>query len=184
MAIAAVYLDLTDQGSARLWRWLRATGLRDAVEVRPFCATVADPWECDDPPFALELLMLVEQARAQSADRVAAVVDAAVDRLDEDGGTAAGQLAVWLEVRRVAGLQHGPLGLAAFDEAMDRLRAEVGAWQAEAIELGITGVPAVVLADGSVVQVQLSRDVDDADAADLLRRLADLSGAPEGPAAR
>ena len=173
MTIVAVYLDLTDVGCARLWRWLRTAGHAEALEVRPFCTAVPDPWRCTAPPLSLELLMLVEQARSHGPATVIAVVDAAVDLLAADDHTAAGQLSVWLAVRRLAGL-----GLDEYDEAMDRLRAEVGLWQAEAVgELGVQGVPALVLSDRTVVEVRLDHDVLDRDQGDdLLRRLQHLAG--------
>lgn len=153
--LEAVYLDLRDLQSARVWRWLRALGLAHEVEVRPFCIAVADPWECTAPPFALELLMLLEQAREHGQQAVVDTVDAAFDRIGPEVESAHGELAMWLQVGAEAGLP-----LAEYDEEMERYRAEVGLWQAEAREdHGVLRPPTLLFADGTSLYLQLDHDI-------------------------
>jgi hypothetical protein len=166
--VTAVYLDPTDAQSARLWRWLGAVGLAEGVEVRPFCTAVDDPWECDAPPFSLELLMLLEQLRPSGPAAMADVVDAVFAMPPPDGLVE--ELSAWLAV-----LHHAGLDLRVYDYDRERLQAEVGYWQAEAIrDLGITRPATLVFADDSVMCVQLKGDITDPDEAFALRsRLCD-----------
>lgn len=152
--LVAVYLDLRDLQSARIWRWLTALGRTRDVEVRPFCLDVADPWECDAPTFGLELLMLLEQARDHGPDTMAAVVDAAFARMLPDTESASAELATWLAIGASAGLP-----LEAYDAEMERLKAEVGYWMAEAREEhGVVRTPTLLFDDGTTVYVQLDRE--------------------------
>lgn len=153
--IIAVHLDLRDVQSARVWGWIRALGLHEQVEARPFSLDVADPWDCEAPSFGLELLMLMEQARDHGPAAVARLVDTAFARIGVDAEAAHAELAMWLQVGAAAGLP-----LAEYDEEMERYRAEVGLWQAEAREdHGVLRPPTLLFADGTSLYLQLDHDI-------------------------
>lgn len=150
----AVYLDLTDLQSARVWRWLTAVGCAK-LEVRPFVMAVDDPWTCTMPPLSLELAMLMEQARDHGHAAVRALVDAAFDHLLPAVRMAHEELAAWLAIGAEAGLP-----LLEYDHDMERLRAEVGLWQAEAIaDHGVVRAPTLLFDDGTTVYLQLDADL-------------------------
>jgi len=154
--LSAVYLDLCDLQSARVWRWLHALGIVEDVDVRPFSIEVADPWECTAPPFSLELLMLLEQAREHDTASVVALVDAAFERISPVVESAHAELAIWLQVGAAAGLP-----LAEYDAEMERYLAEVGLWQAEAREdHGVLRPPTLLFDDGVTIYLQLDQEVD------------------------
>lgn len=161
----AVYLDLHDLQSARVWRWLTALGMAERVEVRPFSLEVDDPWDCEQPPFGLEMLMLLEQAREHGPEAMVRTLDAAFERIGPEVESAHAELAVWLAVGAEAGLP-----LLEYDREMERLRAEVGLWQAEAREdHGIVRTPTLLFDTGASVYVQLDREVTEpAEAKELL----------------
>lgn len=166
--LTAVYLDLRDLQSARVWSWCRLLGFDAHVEPRPFVMDVDDPWETTAPSFGVELAMLMEHARERSAAQVRAVIDAAFDRLMPDAESAHAELAVWLEVAAAAGLC-----LAAYDQDRERLLAEVGYYKAEAREdHGVLRAPTLLFDDGTSVYLQLDHHVGSI--AEAHRVLADI----------
>ena len=179
--IIAVHLDLRDVQSARVWGWIRALGLQEQVEARPFSLDVADPWDCEAPSFGLELLMLMEQARDHGPAAVARLVDTAFARIGVDAEAAHAELAMWLQVGAAAGLP-----LAEYDEEMERLKAEVGYWMEEAREdHGVIRPPTLLFDDGTTAYVQLDAPVEDPEDAQrflavVLERLAAIDGADKG----
>ncbi len=162
--LTAVYLDLTDPESARLWRWLRVVGVWRSVEIRPFCASVEDPWDCEVPPFGLELLMMLEHTRGYGQQMMGEMLDVVFDRRTPRVDVAHAELGLWLEIGQRLGLD-----LAAYDADREQLRAEVGYWQEEAIlELGVDHPSTLVFDDGSVMRVQLHGDLTRHDEANAL----------------
>ena len=179
--LIAVHLDLRDVQSARVWGWIRALGLQAEIEARPFSLDVAEPWDCDGPTFGLELLMLMEQARDHGPEAVARLIDTAYERIGVDAEAAHAELAMWLQVGAAAGLP-----LAEYDEEMERLKAEVGYWMAEAREdHGVIRPPTLLFDDGTTAYVQLDAPVEDPEDAQrflalVLERLATIDGADRG----
>lgn len=175
----AVYLDLRDVLSARVWDWLGALDLHTVVEPRPFCMEVPDPWECAAPPLGLELAMLLEQAREHSPRAMCTVLEESYARLGRDLDAAHEALAAWLAIGSQAGL---PLG--EYDQHMDRLRAEVGYWMAEATEEhGVVRAPTLLFDDDSIVYVALDVELDDpVEAAEFLAVVQSQVGRTSGSA--
>ena len=157
--LTAMYLDLTDPQSAVAWSWLQVVDPGQDVEIRPFCLSVLDPWECSSPPLALELLMLLELARAHAPEAATAIIDVAFDQIGRTTHPAARDkphvpLATWLAVWSASGLS-----LEEYDEGRERLLAEVGYWQAQAVqEFGIDAVQTLLADDGTTIHLRLDPD--------------------------
>lgn len=182
-ALEAVYLDFSDHGSYRVWRWLSLLPERHTVEIRPYWLTAhadSTPWERTEPSWSLELLALGELARETGRAVHECFVDAAFAAV-YDAGANLSEFQGWLEIGAEAGLD-----LDAYTEDSDRWRAEVGLWHSEARDdLEITDVPSLVFADNRVLYVHLDRDVTDRAAAQrLLADLTDLAAQPVGEVRR
>ena len=99
----------------------------------------------------------VEQARDRGPESIACLLDAAFERISPDIESAHAELAAWLQIGHAAGLP-----LAEYDDEMERLKAEVGYWMAEARdELGVLRTPTFVFEDGTTIYVQLDREVSE-----------------------
>ena len=177
--LTAVYLDFSDPGSYRVWRWLSQLEVRSSVEVRPYsldCEADDDcnPWDRTEPSWSIELLALHELARETSRETEECFIDAAFAAV-HDAGADLSDMEGWLQIGAEAGLD-----LHAYASDSDRWRAEVGLWHQEAEDdLKVAGVPTVVFNDDRPLLVRLDHDIDDADAARrLLDDLADLAAQP------
>ncbi|HVM21039.1 MAG TPA: hypothetical protein VM307_13860 [Egibacteraceae bacterium] len=183
-ALTAVYLDFSDHGSYRVWRWLSLLPERHTVDIRPFWTGVTadepNPWDRVTPSWSLELLALAELARETGRDRHECFVDAAFAAV-YDAGADLSDFQGWLEIGAEAGLD-----LTRYTTDSDQWRAEVGLWHSEARDdLGVTGVPSLVFDDDRVLFVKLDHDVADPAAAQrLLADLADLARQPVGEVRR
>lgn len=178
--LTAVYLDFESPQCDRVWAWLSATGARTEVEVRPFWSQSAmagsrgGPWERAAPTSGLELLALAEFARDRGRDVHLRLIDAAFAVLHGESADATG-LELWLAIGGRAGLD-----MAAFTADVERWRAEVGLWHAEARDdLGVTGVPTLVFAERTALYVDLAAPVTDPEAATAL--LAQVAAFATGP---
>lgn len=178
--LTAVYLDFESPECHRVWAWLSATAARQDVEVRPFWNQSAlagsrqGPWERSAPTSGLELLALAEFARDQGRDVHLGLIDAAFAVLHGESADATG-LELWLAIGGRAGLD-----MDAFTADVERWRAEVGLWHAEARdELGVTGVPTLVFGERTAVYVDLDAPVTDPGAATAL--LAQVAALADGP---
>jgi hypothetical protein len=184
--LTAVYLDFESPECDRVWAWLSATPARAAVEVRPFWSqtTLAGsrqgPWERSAPTSGLELLALAEFARDCGREVHLRLIDAAFAALHGESADATG-LELWLAIGGRAGLD-----MAAFTADVERWRAEVGLYYAEARDdLGVTGVPTLVFAERTALYLDLAAPVTDPDAATaLLAQVAALAAGPVREARR
>lgn len=179
--LTACYVDFQDPGCLRVWRWLGLLGIRERTDIRPYSLDTDDgeptnPWDRTTPSFGVELLALAEFARDAGPSVHRAFVDAAFRLVHEP---AAGVEPGSAESMLLLGTQAG-LDLDRWADDSERWRAEVGLYHCEGEdELGVRGVPSLVFDDAHAMQVSLSEDVTDREAAvRLLADLADLAVQP------
>jgi predicted DsbA family dithiol-disulfide isomerase len=177
--LTAVYLDFQDAQCYRVWRWLSLLPVHRRIEIRPFAsAGGVEPWDADEPTWALDVLALGELARDRGHEAHLAFVDTAFATLharDQRADADPTNLETFLELGAGVGLD-----LTRFTEESDRWRAEVGLWHREAEDdLGVEGVPALVFDDAHALRITLDGEVTDpASAAQLLAGLSRLAEQP------